>query len=376
MKNLINAKSKTDLSGFYIVYHGSTLLEKPGTYGISHLMEHLMCKNFDDLQDNFDEDGIGWNAYTSSNLICFYITGLDKYVNKWKYILFNKMKNFQVTQETLDKEKKIVLEEYKDAFNNQAETHLANLYRKIYGSYDAIGQRESIEAITLKDCEDHFNLQYQNPQVINISKHNKFKLEGFVEKELSFPKEKLKLKPKDVSVTYEKSNEFKEKTSIALLSPIVKDKDAAMVRFICYLFGMGLKSPLYQEIREKKGLVYYVRCYINDFSTNGSVLISSETSNENVDEFIKTVQYVLENKEKFITQERFDVVKQYFEILFEKNKILSYENPESFYRSPNWSLKKLFKQKDFNLEKVMEMCDKYFDFDFYYVSTDKTEDWI
>lgn len=376
MKNLINLKSKTDLSGFYVVFYGSTHIEKPGTYGISHLMEHLMCKNFDDLQNAFDEDGIEWNAFTSTNVVCFHITGLDKYINKWKYILFERLKDFKVTQETLDKEKHIVLEEYKDAFNTQAEAHSLNLMRKLYGIYEAIGERECIESITLKDCEDHFNELYQNPQIINVSKHNKFQLEGFVEKEIELTKKKMSIKPKNVNVVYEDSNDFKEKTSIILTSPIVKDKDAAIVKFTCLLFGMGLQSPLYQEVREKKGLVYYIRCGIGDYNTNGCVAISSETSNENVEEFIETVQNVLQNKEKHITQERFDRVKKYLEILFEKNEISLYENPSNYMRQKNWSLKKLFKQKDFNLEKVMEMCDKYFDFDFYYVSTDKTENWI
>ena len=217
MKNLINAKSKTELSGFYIVYHGSTMLERPGIYGISHLMEHLMCKNFDDLQDKFDEDGLVWNAYTSSDVICFHITGLDQYVNKWKYILYERIKTFQITQKKLDNEKKIVLEEYKDCFNKQNQAHTANLWRKLYGLYDAIGQRESIESISLQDCKEFFDLQFKNPQIINISKKNKFTLDGFKVVDIEIPKDKMKLyKPKDV--TYEILNDFKEKTSIVMVS--------------------------------------------------------------------------------------------------------------------------------------------------------------
>ena len=68
---IINLKSETELSGFYVVYEGSTNLEKKGWFGISHLMEHLMCKNFDHLQEDFAKDGIDWNAYTSSNEIVF-----------------------------------------------------------------------------------------------------------------------------------------------------------------------------------------------------------------------------------------------------------------------------------------------------------------
>ncbi len=72
-------------------------------------MEHLMCKNFDHLQEDFDKDGIDWNAYTSSNEIVFYLTGLDEKVNKWKGEFMDLLGEFSVpahTQETLEEAKK------------------------------------------------------------------------------------------------------------------------------------------------------------------------------------------------------------------------------------------------------------------------------
>jgi hypothetical protein len=35
---IINEKSETGLSGFFIVFNGSTMNEKPGWYGLSHLI--------------------------------------------------------------------------------------------------------------------------------------------------------------------------------------------------------------------------------------------------------------------------------------------------------------------------------------------------
>ena len=36
---IINLKSQNELSSFYIIWEGSTNLEKKGWYGISHLLE-------------------------------------------------------------------------------------------------------------------------------------------------------------------------------------------------------------------------------------------------------------------------------------------------------------------------------------------------
>ena len=56
--SVINVKSQTDLSGFHVVYRGSVKNEKKGWFGLSHLMEHLVCHHLDDMLDDFDRDGI------------------------------------------------------------------------------------------------------------------------------------------------------------------------------------------------------------------------------------------------------------------------------------------------------------------------------
>ena len=58
--------------------------EKPGWYGISHLMEHLVCKSFDHLQDVYQQKNIKWNAYTSNTEVVFYMKGLDRHINEYK----------------------------------------------------------------------------------------------------------------------------------------------------------------------------------------------------------------------------------------------------------------------------------------------------
>ena len=108
---IVNLRSQTDLAGFYIIYEGSTNLEKRGNYGISHLMEHLVCKSFEHLREAFEREGIDWNAYTSSNEIVFYFTGLDENLNKRRYDLIELMSNFDITKKDFEKEKKIVLQE-------------------------------------------------------------------------------------------------------------------------------------------------------------------------------------------------------------------------------------------------------------------------
>lgn len=52
---LINKKSQTDLSGFYVVFNGSVLNDDATNYGISHLCEHLKCKEIFNKYLTFDK---------------------------------------------------------------------------------------------------------------------------------------------------------------------------------------------------------------------------------------------------------------------------------------------------------------------------------
>jgi predicted Zn-dependent peptidase len=365
---IINLKSETELSGFYVVYEGSTNLEKKGWFGISHLMEHLMCKNFDHLQEDFDKDGIDWNAYTSSNEIVFYLTGLDEKVNKWKGEFMDLLGEFNVTKEQFENERNIVLEEYMDCFNDQTQTHMLNLSRKLFGDYDPIGLKEDLEKLKYMDCLNFFELQYAKPtKIINVSKNKPYKNNtiDFAKRDIT---KTLEFGENDVPL--ELSNEFKDKTSIAILSPVIEE-DFAYVHFINAMLSLGLKSPLYQEIREKRGLVYYVHCYQSRVNNQGINTISTQTSNKNYNGVVDAVKEVITNPDKYLTKERFDLVKDYYKVRMAKDEILRYKNVNQYINPEGWSVYDILDKV--NMKKIKEVYKKYYNFDKFYVSNDKKE---
>jgi len=365
---IINLKSQTDLSGFYVVYEGSTNLEKSGWYGISHLMEHLMCKNFDHLQEDFDKDGIDWNAYTSGNEIVFYLTGLDEKVNKWKGEFMDLLGQFNVTKEQFENERNIVLEEYMDSFNDQTQSHMLNLSRKIFNDYDPIGLREDLQKMKFMDCLNYFDLQYAKPtKIINVSKNKQYKNNSIDFAERSIVKN---LAFGDHKVPFELNNDFKDKSSLVMLSPVI-DEDFAYVHFINAMLSLGLKSPLYQEIREKRGLVYYVHCYQSRMNQQGLNMIATQTSNKNFNACVDSVKLVLDNPKKHLTKDRFELVKDYYKVRMQKDEILRYKNVNQWINPEGWSVYDIL--EDVNLKKVKEVYDKYFQFDNFYVSNDKKE---
>jgi len=365
---IINLKSQTDLSGFYVVYEGSTNLEKSGWYGISHLMEHLMCKNFDHLQEDFDKDGIEWNAYTSNNEIVFYLTGLDEKVNKWKGEFMDLLGDFNVTKDEFENERNIVLEEYMDSFNEQTQSHQLNLSRKLFGDFDPIGLKKDLQNLKFMDCLNYYELQYAKPtKIINVSKNKKYNNQAidFIDRQIV-----KNIEFGNHNVPLELGNDFKDKTSIVILSPVIQE-DFAYVHFINAMLSLGLKSPLYQEIREKRGLVYYVHCYQSRMNQQGISTIATQTSNKNYNQVVDSVETIIKNPGKYLTKDRFNLVKDYYKVRQQKDEILRYKNVNQWINPEGWSVYDIL--DEVNIKKVREVYEKYFNFDNFYISSDKKE---
>lgn len=365
---IINLKSETNLSGLYVVYEGSTNIEKPGWYGISHLLEHLVCKTFFHMIQDFDRDGIDWNAYTSSNEIVFYMTGLDDKVNKHKKRYLDALQNFDITKEQFENERQIVIQEYEDTFNDQSQSHSLNLSRKLFGDYDPIGLKEDLENLDFMDCLNFYELQYSKPsKIIHISKNKELSNLDIEFSDLKIDK-KFKFGKNDVK--FEINNDFKDKTSIICLSPFIEE-DNAYINFINAMLSLGLKSPLYDEVREKRGLVYYIHCYQARLNKQGIISIDTQTSNRNFNGVIEGIKTVLDNPDKHLTKDRFNLVKDFYSVRREKEEILRYKNVDKYLQPEGWSVNDIL--DTVKLSKIKEVYEKYYKFDNFYISNDKKE---
>jgi predicted Zn-dependent peptidase len=75
------------------------------------------------------------------------------------------------------------------------------------------------------------------------------------------------------------------------------------------MYSDGLDSPLYQEIREKRGLVYGLGLYCEEFRDSKKAEFIAMCSPENVDEVRKVAREVMTNPETYLTRERYETIK-------------------------------------------------------------------
>lgn len=366
---ILNINSQTELSGFYVVYNGTIINENKGIYGISHLIEHLMSHNIsDDLVEVFQNNGLAWNAYTSPTNLVFYLSGLDKYVSKYKYEFFNRLKNINLKPSEFKLEKSILLEEYTSIFNMQSPSHLLNLHRKLFNSYNTIGRKKDIENVTLEMCKEHFYKFFNKPsKIINVSKNSPFEMDVEFNNFTNNHHIDYNI---NTNAEIDKHNSILNKSSVIYISPIIKD-DWAVVFFINYLLSNGINSPLYKNVRKKSGLAYYIRCNLDRLSDfSGLNIISTETDDDKVEKLMETINETLSDL-SFLTKAKFEQVKNSIVNKIDTVDINRHSNVETFIKPDEWAIERNIHKITYN--KVVETYMKYYKIENFYKSVDKIE---
>jgi hypothetical protein len=80
---------------------------------------------------------------------------------------------------------------------------------------------------------------------------------------------------------------------------------------------------------------------------------------------------VIKNPKKYLTKDRFNLVKDYYTVRRQKDEILRYKSVNQWINPTGWSVYDIL--DEVNLKKVLEVYDKYYQFDNFYISNDKKE---
>ena len=130
---LVHEDRTTPLAACTIVYRVGSRDEDPACTGLAHLMEHFMFSGSDHAPD-FDlalqKVGALNNAYTSQDLTCYYIVLPANNIETALWLESDRMAALSFSQQGLDVQKQVVMEEFKETCLNQP---YGDLMMQIYG---------------------------------------------------------------------------------------------------------------------------------------------------------------------------------------------------------------------------------------------------
>ncbi len=294
--------------------------------GISHFIEHNMFKGTKtrsayDIVHELEYLGASVNAFTSKTNTCYYVRSTDDKIDKCAEILSDIMFNSEFKKEELDKERKVILEEISMSEDDNEGLSYDLAMEALYGADTPLGRtilgtKENVSRFEKEDILKYIGENYAAEDIIitiagSLSKEAAIDLckKYFVGR---FQSGLGRHWQDNLQQTYTKYiSKFKdiEQANIYIAMPgmpnIFEKKHALAVAH--EIFGGGMSSRLFQEIREKAGLAYSVYSTFGTQTNNGTTEIYIGTNKDSVHKALElTKKIVDEVKRNGFTQTEVD----------------------------------------------------------------------
>ncbi len=284
--------------------------EAPEENGITHFIEHMLFKGTKNrtarqIAEQFDRIGGEINAFTSKENTCYFAKVLDHHGEIAIAILADMFFNSLFSQEDIERERQVVLEEIYMSEDDPADDVHEKLWAVMYPN-DALGRPILGTAETLATFDEamirSYMAKHYGPKNVVISIAGNIE-EGLLEKiEALFgtyeaSSESIVSKPSYPEFTageIEKTRDT-EQAHIAISFPAINVKDPQMYSFVALnnIIGGNMSSRLFQDVREDRGLAYSVFSFQSSFEDVGAFTIAASASRQNLDALKQQIDQTL-----------------------------------------------------------------------------------
>lgn len=297
--------------------------------GLSHFNEHMMFKGTPlhsarELSELFDRYGARQNAFTSREATCYYASFVDQSLEQVFGLIADMVQNANLDQESCELEREVVIEEIARSEDDPGDRVYElfsrsfmpdhNLGKPIAGTKESVGSFGSDESKAYRAKHYHA----KNCVVVAAGNLNHDKLVELSERYLSGMNsagEKNSGKRK-APTTYKTGRVYEnmpiEQSHIVIgcdSIPATSEERYAYT-LMNFIYGGSMSSRLFQEVREKQGLVYtvYSGNYLN--SDAGQLVVYAGTRPDNTERVIETsLEELAKMAAGQISQEDLDMAK-------------------------------------------------------------------
>jgi len=354
--------------------------------GVSHFLEHMMFKGTtkrpNKLQIAKELGGIGadFNAFTGKEYTGYYARASASKLDILMDVVSDIFLNSRLDSEDIDMERGVIIEEI-NMYRDNPQRYVGDLFEQLlYGDqpagWDIAGEKDIINNLKRESFVNYFNSHYVSSNTVvvvagnidpdsiktkvgeyfhNIRQADKVSKLAVIEQQ-SKPQVLVHFKATDQSHflvgwrAYDMHNE--KKYALNVLASIL---------------GGGMDSRLFQEVRDKRGLAYYVGAGVDAYTDSGFVVCNAGVNNDKVEEALKVIlDEVAKIKKDGITAEELqhakDKTEGYLVLALENSMAVAqaYAGPVLFENKVLTPEEELAKIKAVTREEIMAVAQEVF----------------
>lgn len=281
---LENTKAVTVL---FLVGVGSRY-ETKNLNGISHFLEHMFFKGTQkrpqtlDIAKALDAVGASYNAFTGEEHTGFFVRAASEHFELALDILFDMLYNSSFKTAEIEREKGVIVEEI-NMYQDLPQSYISEVAKQLfYGDqplgWQVTGLKETVQKFSREDFVCYRDKFYAPSNMIVAIAGGKNKVSW--EQKISDFFQKIESKKQEDYLKIKESQEkpglkihFKKTDQAHLIlgfrTVSRTDSQRPVLKVLNNLFGETMSSRLFTEVRERRGLAYYVSSEMADFRDTG-----------------------------------------------------------------------------------------------------------
>lgn len=297
-----------------VLVNTGSRFEPVGKEGLAHFFEHIVfkgTKNYPTAQElaaTVDGLGADFNAFTGQEYTGYYVKAAAKHTPKALDVVSDMLLQPRLREEDVEREKGVIIEEI-NMYHDSPMRYVGELFgRMVYqGSglgHDIVGSKTSVKGITAADFKAFLRQWYglpnmvlaiagkakvvEDPATLKLAEELFSKDGGKRIEKLQSVKPFLSDKNLAPGRLHLETRETQQAHFILAWPGINRpSKDRYILAVLSAILGDNMSSRLHTEVREKRGLCYYVHTTSDEYHDKGVIGVAAGVDPGRIDEAIK-----------------------------------------------------------------------------------------
>jgi predicted Zn-dependent peptidase len=300
--NLPEAQSVTCM----VMLAAGSRYETRETNGIAHFSEHMFFKGTQrrpsarEIAGEIDAIGGEFNAFTGKEYTAYYVKCAAEHRDVALDVIVDMLRNSRFDSEEIEREKGVIIEEMNMYFDTPRD-YIGGVYEELlYGDqplgWDIIGRKETVRGATRETFTDYLDRWYHPSRMVlglggrvgdDVLARAQELLGDLPAVETGAPGPVEPHANGRVKVFTKQSDQAH--VILGVPSYPLEHPDRYALQLLSTVLGGGMSSRLFTEVRERRGLAYYVFGLNHSYTDAGSLYAQAGVDINRIDEAIGTI---------------------------------------------------------------------------------------
>jgi predicted Zn-dependent peptidase len=284
----------------FVMLAAGSRYETKDTNGIAHFAEHMFFKGTEnrptarDIAGEIDSIGGEFNAFTGKEYTGYYVKCAAEHRDTALDVLVDMLRHSKFDAEEIEREKGVIVEEM-NMYYDTPRDYVDGVYDQLlYGDqplgWDIIGTKETVRGATRETFLDYLGRWYRAPRMVGDDAVERVaSLLGDVPDGAKGAPDPVSWEQDAPRVKLHTKTSDQAHVRIGVHSYPLGHPDRYPLMLLATVLGGGMSSRLFTEVRERRGLAYYIYGYNQGYTDTGTLFSQGGVDIQRIDDAVSTI---------------------------------------------------------------------------------------